>query len=207
MSGAPRRARPSRTRSAVVTAVAFGLGLAAPGCVSKNEIGGSNNPTPTTTSVPPEFVALGADVTYGGVMATVIDITSFDQSPNGTPRVRVVMRVENLSDAAQRNPDVQLICDETTNTGDWFLGSTWEPNVVLPVNAVSQGEVIVGFPLKGDSPEYPVVTCSSAKVRVTLVDARSTGPKVVDVPVDDTVIADAIRRPRGPSLPLPPRGS
>ena len=40
----------------------------------------------------------------------------------------------------QCNPDVELTCKETANAGDWFLGSTWEPNVVLPVNAISQGE-------------------------------------------------------------------
>jgi len=185
-------------------------------CVSTNEVGGNNNATPTTTTIPPETGTFGTDVSYGptvhgtmepSVVATVIDVAPFDQSPNGVPRIKVVMRAENLSGSVQRNPDVELLCDESTHTGDWFLGSTWEPNVVLPVNAITQGEVIVGFPMKGDNPEYAVVTCTSPKLRLTLVDAKLEVPKVVVIPIDDSVIADAIRRPRGPKLPLPPRGS
>lgn len=177
------------------------------GCVSTEEVGGSNNATPTTTTLPPEAGSFGADLTLGGVMATVIDVMAVDQSPDGVPRIKVVMRAENLSDAVQHNPDLELLCDESAESGDWFLGSTWEPNVVLPVNVVSQGEVILGFPDKSDNPEYPVVTCTSPRLRLTITDVRTDLPKVVLIPVDDEVVGEAVRRPRGPALPLPPRGS
>jgi len=192
--------------------VAVALVVAASACVSTNEVDPSgnirtNDATPTTTAPAPQAGVLGQDVTYGGVAVTVVSVAPFDQSPNGTPRIKAVMRSENVSDSAQKNPNLELICDETSNTGDWFLGSTWEPNVVLPVNVVAQGEVIVGFPLKGTNPEYPVVTCTSAKLRLSVVGAREDIPVVVDYPVDASLIEQAIRRPRGPSLPLPPRGS
>ncbi|HNI34064.1 MAG TPA: hypothetical protein PLV93_01630 [Microthrixaceae bacterium] len=176
------------------------------GCVSTNEVGGSENATPTTTTVPTEPGTFGADVQYEGVLATVVSVVPFDQSPNGVPRIKVVVRVENTSGWVQRNPDLRLLCDETTNTGDWFLGSTWEPNVALPVNAVSQGEVIIGFPQKGKSPEYPLVACTGARLRLTMVDSRTPVKRTYDYPVDQGVIAEAAKRPRGPALPLPPRG-
>lgn len=195
--------------------------VAAPACVSTNEVDPAgnirtNDATPTTTAPPPLGGTFGADITYGGVVTTVVSVAAFDQSPTGTPRIKVVMRSENISDSAQENPNLELLCDETTNTGDWYLGSTWEPNVVLPVNAVAQGEVIIGFPLKGTSPEYPVVTCTTPRLRLTVVGSRddeSTEDIKEDVPsqyvfpLDASMIEDAIRRPRGPVLPLPPRGS
>lgn len=176
------------------------------GCVSTNEVGGSENATPTTTTVPTEPGTFGADVQYEGVLATVLSVAPFDQSPDGVPRIKVVMRVENTSGWVQRNPDLRLLCDESTNAGDWFLGSTWEPNVALPVNAVAQGEVIIGFPLKADSPEYPLVACAGARLRLTMVDSRTPVKRTYDFPVDQGVIAEAAKRPRGPALPLPPRG-
>ena len=187
--------------------VAATLAAGATACVSTDEVGGSNNATPTTTTLPPEAGAFGDDVTYGGVVATVIEVRPFDQSPNGFPRISVVMRAENVSDTVQHNPDLDLICNESAKTGDWYLGSTWEPNAVLPVNAVTQGQVIVGFPTKSDNPEYPVVACSAPKLRLTVSGVRSAVPRVVLIPVDDSVIAEALRRPRGPSLPLPPSGT
>jgi hypothetical protein len=221
----------SRARRALSVTVAVVAALTS-ACVSTKEIGGSNKPTPTSSTIAPTAGSFGTDITYGGVTVTVSSVAAFAQSPNGVPRIEVVMRAENLSRSVRRNPDVQLLCSETTNTGDWFLGSTWEPNVVLPVNAISQGAVIIGFPLKGDNPEYPVVTCSAPQLRITMLDddasataqptASTTsaasaedvdgfaglGPaKVVLIPIDDSVITDAIREPRGPVLPLPPRGS
>ncbi|MFN8052806.1 MAG: hypothetical protein U0Q22_15280 [Acidimicrobiales bacterium] len=195
------RHRPIRQAAAGLTLCA--LAVAGVGCVSTNEVGGSDKATPTTAPPVPQPGTVGADVTYGGVTATVVDIAAFDQSPLDVPRIEVTMRAENTSSTAQRNPDVQLLCDESKKVGDWFLGSTWEPNVELPVNAITQGTVIVGFPLKGDNPEYPVVKCSNAKLRLVLVTSESTSSKVVDVPVDASVISEAIRRPRGPNLPLP----
>jgi hypothetical protein len=219
-----------RTVTLLAAAVAVAASVS---CVSTKEVGGSNNPTPTTTTIAPAPGTFGADVTYGGVTATVTSVDAFAQSPNAVPRVKVVMRAENLSRSVRRNPDLELLCSETTNVGDWFLGSTWEPNVVLPVNAITQGEVIIGFPHKGTNPEYPVVTCSSPQLRLTMLGATdepttstvvgsgaTTGSntevnalagqqpaKVVVFPIDESVINAAIRQPRGPLLPLPPRGS
>jgi len=195
------------TRRLVAGLTLLGATAGLVGCVSTQEVGGSNKPTPTTTTVPPATGTFGADVAYGGVLATVVDVMAFDQSPDAVPRVKVVMRSENTSDHVQHNPNLELICDESTNTGDWFLGSTWEPNVVLPVNVVAQGEVIIGFPDKVDNPEYPVVSCTTPRLRLTVEDVRTDAVKTVDYPVPVEVVTEATKRPRGPALPLPPRGS
>ncbi len=133
----------------------------------------------------------------------MLDITPFERSPRDVPRIRVVMRTENVSSVLQDNPDVELLCDETSLAGDWFGGSTFEPNSTLPINAVSEGEVYVGFPLRGDSPEYPVVTCTNARLHLTVHSTTSKAPRVIDVPVPASLIDETIRRPKGPQLPLP----
>lgn len=177
------------------------------GCVSTDEIGGKNNPTPTTTPPPTEVGTLGVDVEGDAVLTTVYAITPFEQSIDNVPRIKVSMRTENTSSVVQDNPDVLLYCDESPHGGDWFEGSTWEPIGLLPVNAVSQGEVIIGFPQKGDNPEYHVVSCTNPTVRVIITAARSTVPLVVNYPVDPQVITDALRAPRAPLLPLPLAGT
>lgn len=189
-----------RRTSAIVAVAAAGLVLG--GCVSTEEVGGSDNPTPPTTTVVPTVGSTGTDVTAAGVVATVVDIAPFDQSPVGVPRIAAVMRSENLTDHVTHNPDVTLRCDETSETGDWYRGSTWEPNTVLPVNVVSQGQVIIGFPPKSDNPEYPVVTCTGAALRMTIEGVRGEPSTVVDIPVPDEVLRAAVLRPRGPTLPV-----
>lgn len=177
------------------------------GCVSVDEVGGKNNPTPTTTPPPTQAGTLGVDVAGEAVLTTVYAITPFEQSIDNVPRIKVSVRTENTSSSVQDNPDVLLYCDETPHGGDWFEGSTWEPTGLLPVNAVSQGEVIIGFPQKGDNPEYHVVSCTNPTVRVTITAARSTVPLVVNYAVDPQVITDALRAPKAPLLPLPLAGS
>ncbi|MEI2654376.1 MAG: hypothetical protein V9G12_19895 [Microthrixaceae bacterium] len=91
--------------------------------MSTNEVDPSgnirtNDATPTTTAPVPQAGVLGQDVTYGGVVVTVVSVAPFDQSPNGTPWIKAVMRSENVSDSVQKNPNLELICDETPNTGD-----------------------------------------------------------------------------------------
>lgn len=193
-----------RSTGRAMVAVLAVAAVAAAGCVSTEEVGGSDKPTPPTTAVTPEIGAFNTDVTSGGIMATVVDVKAFDQSAKGVPRITVVMRTENLTDHVTHNPDVALRCDESARDGDWYRGSSWEPNAELPVNVVSQGEVIVGFPLKGDNPEYPVVTCTRPTLRVTIEGVRGERPSVTDVAVPDSVIAEAVRRPRGPVLPTTP---
>jgi hypothetical protein len=191
-----------------VALAAAALSLSVASCVSTNEVGGSDRASPTTAAPPTVVGVIGEDVTNGGVKAAVLDIEPFDQSPQGVPRVRIVMRAENLSSSVQENPDVQLTCAESaTNHGDWYLGSTWEPTAGLPVNAVTVGEVIMGFPIKGDNPEYPVVTCSSPVLRVVMTDARTDEVTVVNYAVDERVTEMAAKAPRGPSLPLPAESS
>lgn len=177
------------------------------GCVSTEEVGGSDEPTPTTAPPPLEIGTLDTDVSFGGVTVRVYRITSFAQSPLGVPRVEATLRSENLSGNVQRTPDVWLTCDESANTGDWYQGSTWEPNSPLPVNAVTEGTVVVGFPLKGENPEYPVVRCTTPRLVVTITGTRETATRVVAYPIDAAVIDASIRAPKGPNLPLPQTSS
>lgn len=176
-------------------------------CVSTDEIGGKLNPTPTTEPPRTEQGTVGVDVAAPSVLATVYAIAPAEQSIENVPRIRVSVRAENTSSAVQENPDVLLYCDESPHGGDWYEGSTWEPTGLLPVNAISQGEVIVGFPLKGENPEYHVVSCTNATVRMTITTSGSRERLVVNFPVDPQVITDALRAPRAPSLPLPLAGS
>lgn len=191
----------SRRRGLVSIGAAL-LACTTVACVSTQEVGGSNNPSPTTTSIVTKSGALGNDVSAGGVMATVVDILPFDQSPSGVPRIQLVMRSENLTDHEVDNPDLDLRCDESPKNGDWYRGSTWEPNQLLPVNRVAQGEVVVGFPLRAKSSDYPVVTCTNPRVRLTLRGVRDEPPVAYDYPVPAEVIAEALRRPRGTTLPV-----
>lgn len=193
-------------RAGRVAALALGA-VVLVGCAMRSEVGGSNKPTPTTTPPVVQVGAIGGDFTAYDVTVDVVSIDPFDQAPNGTSRIVAVVRSENLGGTARRNPDLRLVCDETSNTGDWYLGSTWEPNAILPVNAVAEGRVIIGFPLKGNSPEYPVVNCTSARLQVTIRSKRLEEPQVWEIPVDEELIHDAMRRPRGPLLPLPRRPS
>lgn len=193
-----RRPVPLRSAIGVVVAAA-----AIVGCVSTNEVGGTANATPTTVAPTVESGSLGTGIDHEGATVTVFAIRAFDQSVNRVARIEAVVRSENESDGIRRNPDLRLICDETENAGDWFLGSTWEPNAVLPVNAVAEGEVIIGFPAKGKTPEYSVVDCTNARLRVTVTSPRNPLPRVVEIAIDASVIDEAARRPRGANLPLP----
>ena len=192
----------SALRASVAALVAVPMFLSA-GCVMTDEVGGSNNAPPTTVGLVDQTAAVGESLMHGGVVFTVRDISSFDQSPDGVPRIAVMIRSENEATAARRNPDVRLSCAESDGTGDWYSGSTWEPNYLLPVNVVDEGVALVGFPKKPDGPQYPVASCSAARLVVTLGDPETTKTQRVFVDVPAAVISESLMRPRGPNLPLP----
>ena len=194
-------------RRAAAGVVVLGLSATLGACVSIEEYDGSFKAAPTTAPLPIQRAAISEDIVKDGMEVTVLDISPFDQSPFQTPRINVIVRTENLSRVPQQNPDIELLCDETTNAGDWYLGSTFEPNALLPVNAVSEGETIIGFPLKGKNPEYSVVSCTTPRIRLTIRVAGIEAPSLVEIPVSDDVISAATRRPRGPNLPLPLKGA
>jgi len=156
-----------------------------------------------STTVPPERTAVvGEEVTSGGVELIVLDVTATDRSPDGVPRVRAVVRTENVDDVERQNPAVTLRCAETTADGDWFRGSTWEPGQLLPPGAVSEGVVLLGFPPKDGAPLYSVATCTDAHLEVEL---GGPGEQHVHVRYDVSadVVTESIERPRGKVLPLP----
>lgn len=142
-----------------------------------------------------------------GVKFNMNDLTVFSQSPTAFPRLRLAVRSENTSGRDQQNPDVQLVCDESPQGGDWYSGSTWEPNGLLANGLVNQGEVIVGFPRKPQNPRYVVPDCTAAHVSVIATDPGNGGTLTVNYPVGADLIAEAVRAPIGPGRPLPDRAS
>lgn len=191
--------RAHRPRRRLVALVATTAVLGAAGCTKEVVTPGAASPT----TVPPERTAvLGEEVTSGGVELIVIDVAAADRSPDGVPRLGVVVRTENVDDVERQNPAVALRCDETTADGDWFRGSTWEPSQLLPPGAVSEGVVLVGFPPKAEAPLYSVATCTDAHLEVEL---GGPGEQHAHVRYDvaPEVVTEAIERPRGKLLPLP----
>ena len=151
---------------------------------------------------------IGAQVNLFGIMTTVVAIDSFDQSPGGFPRLRLTMRTENTTSTIAENPNVALHCDEAKAPGDWYLGSTWEANGLLPAGTVNEGQVVIGFPAKEGTTRYPVPSCTNAVVLITGVNPRDrTQSSTVRYPVPATTIDASIAALRGPGLPLRPRNS
>ena len=153
----------------------------------------------------PDMVGqIGVPVTYNGVEFTMLNVTAFDQSPNAVPRLQLTIRTDNAGHDTNRNPDVGLHCDESTAAGEWFQGSTWESKGLLPTGEVREGVLLEGFPRKANATQYNLVSCTNARIIVTMsgVDV----PQRVIYAVDAVTISEAIRRPRGPNLPLPASG-
>lgn len=194
----------SARRSLTVTALAFAVGAA--GCTRVYEDDGSTSGT--TTSVPPPIVGkVGTPVTFGGVSATVVAISKFDQSPSGTPRIKVTMRSENLIASDRHNPRLRLACDETSREGLWSVGSTWESEGLLSVNTILQGEAILSFPAKAANPNYPVAKCTNATLRMVLKDRSIGAEQLATFPVNAETITESIQAERGLKLPLPTSSS
>jgi hypothetical protein len=169
-------------------------------CTSTQEVEAEDLPEPRE-----QGGALGVGINHFGVDTNLLRIESFDQSVDAFPRLRVILRSENLTDQVMRNPAVELWCDESEDGGEWFLGSTWEAHALLPPAEVSEGEIIVGFPHKPESERYPVASCSNARVKVIGENTADRQQSVAVYAVEPEVIDEAIDAPRGRQLPLPPR--
>ena len=157
---------------------------------------------------PPEVRGtVGTPVDLFGVDFDVLSIAEFEQSPEAFPRLRMTIRTENTTEKSLRNPDVKLWCDEATEGGEWYMGSTWEANALLPPQEVNEGEIYVGFPRKPDADRYPVPTCTNPRVVVTATDTTDRRRQVATYRIDPDLIETAIAAPRGRPLPLPPRGA
>ncbi|MEZ5321231.1 MAG: hypothetical protein R2698_03975 [Microthrixaceae bacterium] len=181
------------------------LSCGSTGCVGGREVGGSHNPTPPTPTLPVKAGVVGATFEYGKVRFEISRIEPFAQSSKGFPRIVVTARSRNTSDALSGNPDMELRCDESPKAGQWYRGSTWEPNFVLVVNETNEGRAILGFPAKATDPEYPVAACTDPTVVVTMSDPTRRAVQVIRYRVDPAVIAESIRARRGPVLPVPPQ--
>ncbi len=155
-----------------------------------------------TTPVPAVAGVPGTPVRHDGMEFDLLSIRPFDQSPEAVPRLALVIRSDNYGRQWIRNPEVTLRCDESSDPGDWFQGSTWESKGLVPTGEVREGRLLIGFPRKHDAPEYNVASCTNARVVATM--AGVDVPQVVNYPVDDITIREAIRQPRGHELPLPP---
>ncbi len=176
----------------------------------------------TTTAPPDRDGAIGAPFEIDGIETVVLGVEAYDQSSLGFPRLRVLVRTENMSGRSSDNPEVELRCDEPSAPSDWYAGTSWEPGGAIGAAEVRQGEVIVGFPHKPaiTARQYPLATCTSPILRFTpggpavlgtteaskgasgskaapAGRASTTDRSAVAVPVDPSLITAAINRPRG----------
>jgi len=127
----------------------------------------------------------------------VLAIESFEQSADAFPRLRVTLRSESTLPAPWVNPDVRVHCEESADPGEWYTGSSWEANGILPGGDVNEGRLIVGFPRKEGAALYPVPTCTEAALEVIGTDPRDRRRKVVvTYALDPEVVQASIDAPR-----------
>jgi len=142
-------------------------------------------------------VKLGEPVDYFGITASVLAIEPFDQSADAFARFRVTMRSESNRPAPWVNPEVRVRCDESDDRGEWYKGSTWESNGILPGGEVNEGQVIVGFPRKENADLYPVPTCTNAAIQVVGVDPLDRRRSIIgSYPLDPAMVQQAIDAPQ-----------
>jgi len=197
-AGGPRRAR----RVGRGTAILLAAGVVASGACSKEFVPTAKDLASTTTQPPARTGVIGERVQFGGIDVVVSDITSFERGTDGVPRVRAVVRAENLGDVERNNPEVGLTCDESPNSGGWLRGSTWEAGSVLPPGVATQGELLIGFPVRPESGLYAVSACTNASLWVR-IGGPATGRQVLEYSIPPEVITESINRPKGRPLPLP----
>lgn len=169
-----------------------------------------------TTAPPDRDGAIGACFEIDGIETVVLGVEAYDQSSLGFPRLRVLVRTENMSGRASDNPEVELRpADEPSAPSDWYAGTSWQPGGAIGAAEVRQGEVIVGFPHKPRSRpgSTRLRTCTSPILRFTpggpavlgtteaskgasAGRASTTDRSAVAVPVDPSLITAAINRPR-----------
>jgi hypothetical protein len=177
--------------------------LAAVGCTQTKATADAAAPLPRPVEVRGK---LGEPVSAMGVNLTVMSIDPYTQNPGGFPRLVVGVRSENSTDQMTRNPQAELRCDEANSGGDWYNGSTWESDGLLPPGNVNEGQLYLGFPAKeGTNGDYAVPTCSDAQIVMTVTKNADLSTEVVRYAVDPKVIQLAIGADIGPNLPLPNR--
>jgi hypothetical protein len=152
---------------------------------------------PDPQAIQHRTAALGDRVDDFGIEVAVIAVAAYQQSDDGFPRVAVTMRSQSSLDAPWQNPDVTLRCEESSEPGEWYAESTWEPNGILPGGQINEGRLIVAFPPKPDADEYPVPTCTHPAIEVTGTDRRDRDRQIITrYPVPSSVIDQAIDAPR-----------
>jgi hypothetical protein len=187
-------------RSSLFRVVAVAVALCAVGCSQTKAAPDAAAPLPKATLARGE---LGQSVTVMGVKLTMMTVDPYTQNPKGFPRIVVAMRSENTTDRMLRNPDAELRCDEAPDGGEWYSGSTWEADGLLPAGNVNEGQLYLGFPAKSGTTDYPVPTCTNPQIVMTLTNDSTLQQHVVKFPVDGNVVQQAIGEPIGPELPLP----
>jgi hypothetical protein len=191
---------PPVVRMKLFRLVAVAIGFVAIGCSQTKATSDAANPLPTPTEAQGE---LGKTISVMGVDITMMTVDPYTQTPTGFPRLVVAVRSENTTDRMLRNPQVELQCDEAADGGEWYNGSTWEADGLLPAGNVNEGQLYLGFPSKRGAPDYPVPTCTNPQIVMTLTNDATLQQHVITYPVDLTVIQQAIEAPLGPELPLP----
>ncbi len=187
-------------RTSLFRLVAVLIAFAAIGCTQTKASPDAADPLPAPTLTRGE---LGTTVPLMGVHVTMMTVDPYTQTPTGFPRLVVAVRSENTTDRMLRNPKTELQCEEGAGGGEWYNGSTWEADGLLPPGNVNEGQLYLGFPAKRGAPDYPVPTCTNPQIVMTLTNDSTLQQHVVKFPVDLKVIQEAIQAPLGPELPLP----
>lgn len=186
-----------RSRSSARRALCCGiaaLALATAGACSK--VAEENVPGSAAETAEARQGTVGTTTTYDGVSLTVTAISSFPQSTGGFPRLRIVIRSENVRGDAAANPGIDLRCDEDTEVAQWDVTSTWRPLEGLPANVVREGELIVRFPPKTSNARYPTATCTNARI-VLLIGGHREPKRDLVFAVPAATIDEAVGEPRG----------
>ena len=186
-------------RTSLLRVVAVAIAFSAIGCSKTQATPDAAAPLPTPTQGRGQ---LGSTISMMGVDVTMMSVVAYTQNPSGFPRLVVAMRSENTTDRMLRNPAAELQCDEGPDGGDWYNGSTWEADGLLPAGNVNEGQLYLGFPAKPGASGYPVPTCTNPQIVMTLTDDSTRQQHLIKFAVDPSVIQNAIQAPIGPELPL-----
>jgi hypothetical protein len=188
-------------RTSLFRLLAVALALGAVGCSRTKATPDDAAPLPAPTVATGE---IGQTTNLMGVDITLMSVDSYTQTPKGFPRLVLAVRSENTTDRALRNPQTELRCDESPDGGDWYNGSTWEADGLLPAGNVNEGQLYVGFPSKpGTRDNYAVAACTNPQVVMTLMEDSTLQQHILRFAVDPSVVAKAVDAPLGPELPLP----
>jgi hypothetical protein len=191
---------PPVVRMKLFRLVALAIAFVAFGCSQTKATSDAADPLPAPTQARGE---LGKTISMMGVDITMMTVDPYTQTPTGFPRLVLAVRSENTTDRMLRNPQAELRCDEAADGGNWYNGSTWEADGLLPAGNVNEGQLYLGFPAKRGSSDYPVPTCTNPQIVMTLTNDSTLQQHMIKFPVDLSVIQEAIQAPLGLELPLP----